>query len=327
MGHINRREALLRLGGLVAGASLADLAGRAAAQTTGTAATATPAEPLTIAHITDVHLTNERNAEEWTAKCLQHMQSQAVKPAIVINTGDTVYDTVKQSRSEADFQWKLWNDTYRRECNLPMYTCLGNHDVWGLKAPGDIPMAADPKFGKLLAQEQLGLEKLYYSFDKGGWHFVMLDSIFPLKGSTWMGLLDEEQFHWLEQDLKATPADRPVLVGSHMPILQMCTMASQRPEEDRHYDLNAGVMMGDARRLIDLFKKHPNVKLCLSGHIHRLDRVELSGVTYICDGAVCGQKWWPMEPHTSVPGYSLTTLHPDGKFDYAYHDFGWQYKA
>jgi len=47
----------------------------------------------------------------------------------------------------------------------------------------------------------------------------------------------------------------------------------------------------DAAKIKDLFAKHKNVKLCLSGHLHLVDRVDYNGVTYLCDGAVCGG-WW-----------------------------------
>jgi hypothetical protein len=49
--------------------------------------------------------------------------------------------------------------------------------------------------------------------------------------------------------------------------------------------------------------------------MHLRDRVELTGVTYICDGSVCGQ-WWQGPRMNADPGYSIVTFHPDGKFDY-----------
>jgi 3',5'-cyclic-AMP phosphodiesterase len=60
----------------------------------------------------------------------------------------------------------------------------------------------------------------------------------------------------------------------------------------------------DARRIVELFHQHKNVKLCLSGHIHLFDRVLYNGVTYICDGAVCG-RWWARQLPSDAPRLGL----------------------
>jgi hypothetical protein len=71
------------------------------------------------------------------------------------------------------------------------------------------------------------------------------------------------------------------------------------------------------------------VRLCLSGHMHLLDRVEVDGVTFVCGGAVSGG-WWrgPHEPKETAArcpnGYGLVTLRPDGSFTHEYRDFGWK---
>jgi hypothetical protein len=69
----------------------------------------------------------------------------------------------------------------------------------------------------------------------------------------------------------------------------------------------------DARRLKTLFLDHPNVKLCLSGHIHLRDSVMYNGVTYACNGAVCGN-WWRGAYQETQPGYALVDLWNDGSF-------------
>jgi 3',5'-cyclic-AMP phosphodiesterase len=70
-------------------------------------------------------------------------------------------------------------------------------------------------------------------------------------------------------------------------------------------------MHADARRIKDLFLKHPNVKLCLSGHIHLRDSLEYNGVTYACNGAVCGN-WWQGNYQETKPGYAIVDLWNDG---------------
>src|SRR5690349_15010605 len=95
---MNRREALTRLGGFMA-AGLIGFNRTGLANTTETVTTTTPVaapatgESITIAHITDVHLKSELNAEKWFAKCLHHIQSNPRKPQLILNTGDSVMET------------------------------------------------------------------------------------------------------------------------------------------------------------------------------------------------------------------------------------------
>ena len=217
---MNRREALGRLG-VIFGAGI--LGARAGAATTSTATsdllTSTPsassssAKPFTFAHITDVHIVDKNGSEKWTANALNHLQSHPKKPSLILNTGDSVMDVLKADRSRADQLWKIWSDTLQRENSLPIYHCLGNHDIFGYGLPAEHAAKSDPDYGKKLAMDNLGLDKIYYSFDHSGWHFVALDTVQPFDGhpSGWIGKLDDEQFAWLEKDLAETPADRPVV--------------------------------------------------------------------------------------------------------------------
>jgi len=49
------------------------------------------------------------------------------------------------------------------------------------------------------------LKSAYYSFDRAGWHFVVLDSVGP-SADVYMGKLDEAQMEWLKADLARVPA-------------------------------------------------------------------------------------------------------------------------
>jgi len=283
-------------------------------------------QPLTIAHITDVHIIDKFNAEQWVSKALHMIQSHPKKPSIILNTGDCVMDTARQKKDEALHLWNVWKTTFKRENSLPLHTCLGNHDVWGDVMKLDTPLRNDPQFGRKLALDQLGMDSPYHSFDAGGWHIIMLDSVFVEKYNghfAWVGRLDDKQWAWLEADLAKTPADKPVLVCSHIPIMQVASMNGMKPDKDRSYTFTERWMMGDAHKFVALFRKHPNVKLCLSGHLHSLDRLELNYTTYICDGSVCGGKWRGASP-LHPPGFSILTLNPNGSFEYEYIPIGWK---
>ena len=82
-------------------------------------------------------------------------------------------------------------------------------------------------------------------------------------------------------------------------------------------------MHSDAGRLRRLFLNHPRVKVCVSGHIHQVDRVKFTGVTYICDGAVSA-RWWKGRNAECDEGYGVIDLNPDGTFAHEYVTYGWK---
>jgi 3',5'-cyclic AMP phosphodiesterase CpdA len=217
-----------------------------------------------------------------------------------------------------EVQWKLWHEVWKKENSLPIEYCIGNHDCWGMGKK------SDPLYGKKYALEKMRLDKPYRSFDKAGWHFIVLDSIHPKLDGGWYTIrLDEEQFAWLESDLAATPGDRPVMVISHAPILSAAVLAVDKQVKDEAgYILGGGNMHTDAARIIGLFGRHPNVRLCLSGHIHLNEQVSYNGVTYISNGAVSGN-WWNGKHFRTDNGYAMVNLYDDGSFDNEYFTYGW----
>jgi 3',5'-cyclic AMP phosphodiesterase CpdA len=66
----------------------------------------------------------------------------------------------------------------------------------------------EPLYGKQWACEQFGRDLPYESFDRGGWHIVLLDSVFP-HADSYIGKLDDAQWDWLEKDLAAVPPATP----------------------------------------------------------------------------------------------------------------------
>ena len=79
----------------------------------------------------------------------------------------------------------------------------------------------------------------------------------------------------------------------------------------------------DSRHTKNLFLKHPNVRLALSGHIHLVDRVDYNGVSYLCNGSVAGN-WWQGPFQETPPGYTLMDLYDDGTWHREYVKYGWQ---
>lgn len=269
---------------------------------------------LRLAHITDVHLKNDLGAPAKFSKCLHHVQQQSPRVDMILNGGDVVFDMNKESLQTINDQWKLLDDTMKSECSLPVHYCLGNHDIWWNE-----DSKSDVFYGKKYAIDKLHLTKPYYSFIKSGWKFIILDSTHLDIDNTWyIGKLGDEQFHWLENELQTTDSKMPVLVMSHIPILTALLMI----EDDivNKWTMLGGDMHTDTSKIISLFYRHPNVKLCLSGHLHMRDQVVYNNVTYLCNGAVSGS-WWNGNRRETAPGYGLIDLYADGSFNERYVNY------
>ncbi len=285
---------------------------------------APPKRALRITHLTDIHVQPERRGNDGMAACLRHVNSLADKPDLIITGGDQVMDTFDQGHDRAAALWDLWRTTLKNENSLPLHHVLGNHDIWGWNKKKSRLSGNEPNYGKAWALEMFARDRTYTSFDQGGWHIVILDSIQP-RGDGYIARIDDAQFEWLEADLVAVPAETPTIIFSHVPIFAVCVYndgdGKQKGNPDDWF-INGGLMHTDAHRLRALFMKHPNVKLCMSGHIHQRDRVEFCGTTYICDGAVSGA-WWKGRNKECDEGYGLIDLYDDGTFSHAYQGYGW----
>jgi 3',5'-cyclic AMP phosphodiesterase CpdA len=321
MMHRSRRDVLKWAG---AGASAAAVLSYARLPLTLAADDAPPGRrALRLAHLTDVHVQPELGAGEGLAACLRHAQSQKDPPQLILNGGDAVMDVYGADAARAQLLGDLWRRVWKAECSLPVEHCVGNHDVWGWDRKDSKTTGAEAGWGKQWALDLLGLDRSYRSFDRAGWHFIVLDSVHRAdKEGEYVARLDDEQFHWLEADLRSTAATTPILVLSHIPIISVAAMMYGDQEKSGEWVVPASWMHIDARRIKDLFARHPNVKLCLSGHIHTCDRVTYSGVTYVCGGAVCGN-WWKGDIEGTDEGYSLVDLYADGTFDVQYCAYGW----
>lgn len=308
MTRSSRRQ-VLSAGGAVA------IAGVISTSPLVSAPLATRRRGLRIAHLTDIHVQPERAGGEGLAAALRHAQEQKVD--LILNGGDAVYDVfANPAESRVVQQSALWKQVLKAELSVEMLHCIGNHDVMNGKT------AADTIECKKWARDLFGLPERYYSVDRGGWHLVVLDSTY-VAGGVYKAYLDDAQYDWLVADLAKTPADRPVLVLTHIPIVGVTSFFDGENEKTGNWVVPGAWMHLDARRFKDLFKKHPNVKLCLSGHEHLVDRCEYLGVTYICDGAVCAG-WWKGPYQECEYGYGLIDLYSDGTFEHQYIKYGWE---
>lgn len=265
---------------------------------------------LRIAHITDVHILDQRNAEASFARVVAEINSLKDKPDLIINTGDTVMDENKQTKEVVTTRWNTWQKIVQPN-KIKMVSALGNHDVWyGPNEALDNEYKKEKRYGKQWAIDMLSMSDRFYSFEMKGWHFIALDSINGTGGYQ----LDDMQFEWLQGELKSIPAERPICVFNHVPIISigaMMYLTQRTPAAETKFP--SADMHLDHQRIKNLFFKHKNVKLCLSGHVHYLDRIEYLGVKYLCNGAVSGN-WWrdSLVLDEFPPVYSIIDLYADG---------------
>jgi Icc protein len=187
--------------------------------------------------------------------------------------------------------------------------------VWGGGVTYDPAIKNDPLYGKAMAIEKLGLSNRYYSFDRAGWHFVVLDSthlpnqVNAAVGNPYIAQLDEEQFQWFTTDINAVAAATPVCILSHIPIVAACVYFDGQNEASGNWVVPAMWIHIDARRFRDYFIKTPNVRLCLSGHTHQYEVLDYLGVRYLTGGSVgSGFMDFP-------PAYVMENLYADGTSD------------
>ena len=277
---------------------------------------------IRFAHFTDIHLDSNRHAPEGFTAALRHVQSLDDKPEMIITGGDHVMDSLGASDSWTGAQFALFKKILAKECKLPVKFCIGNHDVWGWDKEKSKTTGEEPLWGKKRAVQELNLTNRYYSFDIKPWHIIILDSTYPDNAAIYTARLDDEQFEWLKQELE-TYKNMHVCIISHIPILSVAAILDGDNEKSGHWSLPAGWMHIDARKIKNLFLMYPNVRLCISGHMHMVDRVLYDDVTYICDGAVCGA-WWKGKNYEFDAGYGIFDLYDDGTFGHQYINYGWK---
>ncbi|HSV74001.1 MAG TPA: metallophosphoesterase [Chthonomonadales bacterium] len=316
MQHLTRRQILAT--GI--GAAAAAVAPAAAASS---GARPAPQRVLRIAHLADTHVQPERGAAEGFEACLNAVQAMPDRPDLVITGGDLIMSSFAATKERTKTQWDLFTRVLRASLSLPVEHTIGNHDVWGWANPEQY--AQDPLYGKKWACEVLGLEGPYRSLVRAGWRMIFLDGTFPRPGHAraYVARLDDAQFAWLGEELRRTPAEQPVLISSHMPILAACAFFDGDNEVSGDWQVPGAWMHIDARRIKDLFLQHPNVKVCISGHIHLVDKVVYNNVTYFCNGAVSGA-WWRGNYQEFGNGYGVLDLFADGSCANRYVTYPWQ---
>ncbi len=167
-------------------------------------------KPIRFAHLTDIHVKPGIIPETGMAKALQHVQQLDPKVDFIINGGDFIMDALEADKAKTQTQWDLAKSILKKENSLPVYHTIGNHDVWGWVVKTDKP-DNDRLYGKVWVVEMLEMKSRFYSFTKGNWHFIVLDSTQLNPAGGYIGKLDAEQMDWLH-------CSQSICSASNLPI-------------------------------------------------------------------------------------------------------------
>ena len=264
-----------------------------------------------VGFLSDTHVKPTDIAEEGMRKAFRHVNQSDPKVDFIINGGDSIMDALKASKEKVQKQWDVWHKVLSEENKLPIHHCIGNHDAWGWQM-SETEVKNDPLYDKKWVLQEHQMSNRFYSFEHKNWKFIVLDSAHENNGG-YIARIDEEQYSWLENELKTTDTSKYICIVSHIPIVSFCSaMFSDKNEANGDWKISRALLHVDSRRLIDLFKSHSNIVCCLSGHIHLQDSVEYFGIQYYCNGAVSGD-WWNGPFKGFAPAYALFEFFADGK--------------
>lgn len=281
-----------------------------------------PTRPFRAAYLTDTHVQPERGAGEALRRCLERVYGLNPRPDLILTGGDSVMMSMAAPRERVDEQWRVWDRVWADFSAIPVEHCLGNHDIWGWDKAASGTTGSEALWGKAMGMERLKLETPYRTFTRGGWRFVILDSVQSDGGNSYVGELDPGQYEWLESVV--APDDRtPTLVLSHIPIHASTPLMLDGRDSAAGWSIPPNLMHRDGRRLVQLFSRRTQVKLCLSGHIHLLGTTLYNGVTYFSNGAVSGAWWRGPHQQTSF-GFGVIDLSENGSVSAAYVDYEWK---
>ena len=136
----------------------------------------------------------------------------------------------------------------------------------------------------------------FESFDRGGWHFVILDSCFTSEGKPygrrnfkWTDAnIPADELKWLAADLKATR--KPTVVFAHQCL-----------------DRNGGHAVNNAAAVRELIAKSGTVRAVFQGHAHQNKLVRHDGIPYVTLRAMVEGP-----DHVADNAFSTLACHADG---------------
>lgn len=217
-----------------------------------------PETLLRIGLVTDLHYADKppagsRHYRQTPQKLAEATaEFQQAKIDCLIELGDLI-DAAADVATEQRYLKKI-NQQFSAICQDRHYV-LGNHCVDTLR-----------KAEFLGTVEQ---EKSYYSFERGGFHFIVLDSCFRSDGVPY----ERKNFKWTDANIPAAELDwlQADLQGSEKPVI---VFAHQRLDVDNSHGVKN---QAEVRQLLEASGR---VQAVFQGHSHKNDLQLINGIAY-----------------------------------------------
>jgi predicted MPP superfamily phosphohydrolase len=227
---------------------------------------------LSFVHASDTHISAV--SVERTRRLGALVDS--IHPDMLLITGDLVRDALRVGEAEATSYYRL----FARETGAfrtPVLTVPGNHENFGIERDTSHVSATHPLYGRAMYRHYFGPD--YYSFTRGGVHFVGLNTV-DIDDQHYYGHVDSLQLAWLARDLALVPPATPVVTFDHIPFFTTFETINGYDDKSvaptlitvrgktvfRHSVSNAGDVLAVLRT-----RRHV---LALGGHIHGTERIE-----------------------------------------------------
>lgn len=216
---------------------------------------------VTDSHYADIEAgTGDRYYRESLTKmaeCVDKMNEEKVD--FLIELGD-FKDMSKPVSKKETIKYLDAIEKEFKQFRGPRYHVLGNHDM---------DCISKEQFLSRIKNSGISKKSKYYSFDKKGIHFVVLDANYLPDGSdydsgnfNWTNSnIPKEELEWLEKDLTAT--DKPVIIFVHQLL-----------------DGVGDPFIKNAAVVRSTLKKYKNVIAVFQGHEHKGRYSEIEGIHY-----------------------------------------------
>lgn len=179
-----------------------------------------------------------------------------------------------------------WADGLYDAFDGPAYHVIGNHDVYNLDKEQYLDI--------------LDIDATYYSFDVGGYHFIVLDVQYAEDGSdlahTYTGVagfVPEIEFEWLRADLAAS--EQPTIVFVHQML-------------DDYIEEWGRPTVLNQTELQRLFSEDEDVIAVFQGHDHENVHNVIDGIHYVTFEAMVDQGTPPTWAGISLDPSSQTII-------------------
>lgn len=222
---------------------------------------------IKIGMCSDVHLPTMHDSKYRIQTFIDSMN--VAKPDFIIELGDFGTPAEKYAGLFA-----IW-DSY----NGDKYHVIGNHEM-------------DGGFSRDEAVAYRGMDNSYYSFEKNGFRFIVLDGNDPKNEDDkgYKQFIGPKQIDWLKKELAKTTF--PVVIFSHQGLLKSPST------EKQPYGLENGLELQKILEHHNKRKPKQRVIACFNGHAHHDHADQVNDIWYITINSMAYK--WLDEAYTEI---------------------------